>query len=282
MLETARHDLFLQNELTRDAWNQFLRALDPDAVQAASRYERLRSRLIALYRGRGLPCPEDLADEALDRVACQLIRGRGLRTDIVGQLHAVAHRLADEASQRRRDQAEEELELTALSPPAGRNDDEVLAQLCQCLDDLPRADRRILIEYETGHGRERIRRRKALAVELGIPMNALRVRVHRLRARVIAMMNGAARPARAAVEARDAADGAADNDTEAEAAPAAPRVPAVTVVELRAAAVAAAAAARSRGDDRPETAGHATAARPSPTVRAAAAAQTPPLWLPAR
>ncbi|HEY6175973.1 MAG TPA: hypothetical protein VIX73_16080, partial [Kofleriaceae bacterium] len=45
-----------------------------------------------------------------------------------------------------------------------------------------------LLEYERGFGHNRVRRRRALAVELGIPMNALRVRVHRLRARVIAMM----------------------------------------------------------------------------------------------
>lgn len=194
-------------ELTRDAWNRLLRALDPDAAQAASRYERLRQRLIALYRLRGLPCPEDLADEALDRLAYRLMRGALAAAEVAPHLHEVARRIADEAD--RRSRRERALDPTALPQPPAWLDDDPLARLCRCLDELPRSECRTLLEYETGFGHDRVRRRKALAAELGIPMNALRVRVHRLRARLIAMMHdddGALRPRRDARPGRSRPD----------------------------------------------------------------------------
>lgn len=184
--------------LTRDAWNRFLGALAPDTVLAASRYEELRHRLIALYRWRGLPCPEDLADEAFDRVADRLVRGLIAQSDVGPYLRGVARRIAREADRRR--SYEQPIDPAAASEvPAPLAPDDPLARLCRCLDELPHAERQTLLAYEAGSRRDRIRRRKALAAELGIPINALRVRVHRLRARVSAMMTGDAAARRAAV-----------------------------------------------------------------------------------
>jgi hypothetical protein len=185
MSDTAR-DVFVPIELTRDAWSRLLHALDPDAAQAGSRYEWLRQRLIALYRLRRLPGPEDLADAALDRVAWRLMRGPIADADVAGYLRMVAAEIADDADRRERERAVDPSALPA--PPASHDREEPLARLCRCLDALPRSERQTLLDYETGFGHARVRRRKALAAELGIPMNALRVRVHRLRARVIAMM----------------------------------------------------------------------------------------------
>jgi DNA-directed RNA polymerase specialized sigma24 family protein len=186
MPELAVRDAPAPMALTRDAWNQLLRSLHPDAAQAASRYEQLRRHLIALYRLHGLPCPEDLADQALDHVAWRLARGTLGDADLGPYLRGIAQQIATDAGrQRRRERAPDPGSLPQF--PAWLDDDP-LSRLCRCLDMLPRSERRTLLEYETGIGYERIRRRKALAAELGIPMNALRVRVHRLRARVTAMM----------------------------------------------------------------------------------------------
>ncbi|HEX7836468.1 MAG TPA: hypothetical protein VF469_03345 [Kofleriaceae bacterium] len=186
------------NGLTRDTWECFLRALAPDASLAASRYEQLRHRLIALYRWRGLPYPEDLADEALDRVAHRLSHGVITETEVGDCLYAVARRIAWESRRRLR---EEPLDPTAAPELLAASDsDDPLARLCACLDELPSTERQTLLAYEAGPRTERVRRRKALAAELGIPINALRVRVHRLRARVVAMMTSEARPSsRAAI-----------------------------------------------------------------------------------
>jgi DNA-directed RNA polymerase specialized sigma24 family protein len=186
------------SDLTLDTWNRFLCALAPDAALAASRYEQLRHRLIALYRWRGLPCPEDLADEAFDRVAEHLGRGLVVRPDVGAYLLGVARRIAREARYRRR--GEEPLDPTTAPElpvlPALHDPDDELARLCRCLDELPHTERQTLLAYEAGSRAEQVRRRKALAAELGIPINALRVRVHRLRARVGAMMRSEAAPAR--------------------------------------------------------------------------------------
>ncbi|MBL8114745.1 MAG: hypothetical protein JNK60_17825, partial [Acidobacteria bacterium] len=42
----------------------------------------------------------------------------------------------------------------------------------------------LLLRYYQGDGASRIENRKALADELHVPMNALRIRVHRLRERL--------------------------------------------------------------------------------------------------
>ena len=198
MSELAPYDL-APDGLTRDAWDRFLRALAPEASLAASRYEELRHRLIALYRWRGLASPEDLADEAFDRVAHRLARGSIAEAEVGACLYAVARRIAWQASRSR--SREQPLDPTAAPEvPAMSDSDDPLARLCECLDELPRTERQTLLAYEAGPRTERVRRRKALAAELGIPINALRVRVHRLRARVVAMMRSDAPPAdRAAI-----------------------------------------------------------------------------------
>src|SRR4051812_19608778 len=171
--------------LTRDAWDQLLRALDPDVAQAAARYERLRGCLIALYRGRALPDPEDLADQALDGVARALTGGGH---DLGGALREVARAVGDAARHAHRAHA---IALAALPAAAGPHDpDEALARLCRCLDELPELDRESLLVYEGADG-DRSHRRRALAAELGIPLNALRVRMHRLRVRLLARLGGA-------------------------------------------------------------------------------------------
>jgi DNA-directed RNA polymerase specialized sigma24 family protein len=193
MLDFALDDLSLDDltpdGLTRDAWDRFLRALAPEPSLAASRYERLRNRLIALYRWRRLPCPEDLADETFDRVALRLGRGSIVEAEVGAHLYGVARRIVWETSRRRR--REQPLDPAAAPEiPALSDADDPLTRLCQCLDELPRTERHTLLAYEAPLRRDRVRRRRELAAELGIPINALRVRVHRLRARLVTMMTG--------------------------------------------------------------------------------------------
>jgi DNA-directed RNA polymerase specialized sigma24 family protein len=285
MSEFARDSYLPSAELTRDAWNRFLRALHPDAAVAASRYEQLRQRLIAMYRLRGLPRPEDLADQAIDRVACHVIRGPNAGADLGAYLRGVAHRIADDATGLGHEvEVGGASELAELAAAPADDGDEPLDQLCRCLDDLPRLDRNTLLEYEMGSGFERIRRRKALAAELGIPMNALRVRVHRLRARLVAMMSTDRTSGRRT--AAPAARGSVSQMT----APALVTEPATAFLDPAMAPHPAPAepmrsVVRSTGqlpvlppdDDPPETAGYATAAPSSPTGHAEPAGQSPPL-----
>ena len=56
-----------------------------------------------------------------------------------------------------------------------------LACLEYCLQQLSAENRRIIINYYQGEKGERIKNRKLMAEQLGIPANALRIRVHRIR-----------------------------------------------------------------------------------------------------
>ncbi|HZT35185.1 MAG TPA: hypothetical protein VFA15_04640, partial [Nitrososphaera sp.] len=54
--------------------------------------------------------------------------------------------------------------------------------LDRCLKELSSKDRRLLLDYYSKDGREKIELRRRLAAELGISENALRIRLSRLRA----------------------------------------------------------------------------------------------------
>src|ERR687883_865457 len=55
--------------LTQESFDRLLAWLDPDREQAGKKYEEVRSRLVRGFSSHGCPVPEDLADEAINRVA---------------------------------------------------------------------------------------------------------------------------------------------------------------------------------------------------------------------
>lgn len=172
--------------LTREGFEALLASLGSDPEQAAQRYEQIRRKLIRLFEWRGCACPEDLADETINRVARRM--GGGLQVhadDPYAYFCGVAHLLYKEVL---RQQARERRVLEGgdwRPEPAPAEDEEPdvrLGSLQHCLGLLKLDQRRLLLRY---HERDdRIRARKEICDELGIPMNALRIRVHRLRRRV--------------------------------------------------------------------------------------------------
>jgi hypothetical protein len=53
-----------------------------------------------------------------------------------------------------------------------------------CIDRMESSQREVLLGYYQDDGRAKIDRRRQLAASAGIPMNALRIRVHRLRTHI--------------------------------------------------------------------------------------------------
>ncbi len=157
------------------------------ALGGAKAYLRLRARLVACLGRRGGASPDDLADETLDRVEAQLAGGEPVR-DPTRYAFGVARRVAMEASRRwRREHGASELDAEATittSIDEARDRARALAQL----DD---DDRALLARYGEVEGRGRGAERKALASELGIGVNALRIRVHRARKRLRAALTSA-------------------------------------------------------------------------------------------
>jgi RNA polymerase sigma factor (sigma-70 family) len=170
--------------LTPEEFEALLRMLDPDREKAGELYESIRRKLIRLFECRGCAHSEDLADETFNRVARKCAEGLKIeREDPYAYFCGVAHRIFQEVV--RRELRKKRAEESGDWPPSVQDEEEPdfrLEPLRQCLGTLESAQRRLLLRYYEDE--QRIRSRKGLCDELRIPMNALRIRVHRLRRKV--------------------------------------------------------------------------------------------------
>ncbi len=179
--------------MTPEEFESLLAQLDPDRERAGEIYVTIRRKLVRLFEWRGCAAPEDLADETMNRVARRLAEGIELRSsDPYGYFCGVAHLLYKESLRRA---AREQRVLAEGGPwaPAAMDDDEPtdrrLDCLRRCLAQLAPDQRDLVLRYHQGErprgkspqGEGNIRNRQTLARETGLPMNALRIRVHRIR-----------------------------------------------------------------------------------------------------
>ena len=167
--------------LTREGLEALLAHLGPDREEAGQRYEEIRRRLVRLFEWRGCSSPEDLTDETINRVARRMAEGIELRsTDPYGYFCGVAHLVYKEILRRSaRERMAFESDPWPPQPDEEPADDERLDALRQCLEKVPSDQRQLVLDYHGG--KDNIRNRKILSERLDIPMNALRIRVHRIR-----------------------------------------------------------------------------------------------------
>jgi DNA-directed RNA polymerase specialized sigma24 family protein len=178
--------------LTAEGFDALLAQLDPDRERAGERYETIRRKLIRLFDWRGCDCSEDLADETINRVSRRMAEGVELRaSDPYGYFCGVAHLVYKEVL-RRSCRERHAIEKGQWPPPFQLPEDEEatdrrLECLRRCLDRLPQEQRSLILRY---HQRENnIRNRQTLADEMEIPLNALRIRVHRVRRKLEACVH---------------------------------------------------------------------------------------------
>lgn len=179
----------MKNEsLTPEDFDRLLRWLDSNPKQAALKYEKTRIRLITFFVGGG--CGSDaerLADEAFDRVS------RRLRAGEVSESHErdkVFYFLG--FARNIRHEYHRELKPNGFPPQiVNREEDknnprpeDELVCLDECVDELPKKKRWLIIEYYLFEGAAKIEHHKKLAQQLGIDIKALRLRVHRIRAQL--------------------------------------------------------------------------------------------------
>jgi DNA-directed RNA polymerase specialized sigma24 family protein len=165
--------------LTGDAFERLLATLNPDRERAAVTYEQLRVRIIGLLRWWGAAAAEQLADETLDRVARKLLEGTVVPQVSLGAYVRGVARLVFYESSRERLEPLSGFEAAAISLEDGAAAGECLDR---CLASWPAADRDLLLRYYGAGKAADVRRR--MADELGISSTALRIRMHRLRARL--------------------------------------------------------------------------------------------------
>lgn len=167
--------------LTQGAFDLLLAQLDADRNQAGTKYESLRHKLVKFFQWRGCGFPEDLADETLNRVARNLERGEDVR-HLAGYCAGIARHVFLESLRALRH--EEELQGVAYPSPTGQDEDPRQECLERCLRRVSLENSQLIMEYYRGDEQARIEARRILAARLGIPMNALRIRAHRIRLRL--------------------------------------------------------------------------------------------------
>jgi DNA-directed RNA polymerase specialized sigma24 family protein len=174
------------SNLTADSFELLLEWLDPNREAAGEKYEKVRVRLIKIFNCRGCGESDSLADETINRV---LARVGEIRKNYSGDpalyFYGVAQKVHLEYLRKRPPIQESALAgALSTSQSAPVKDDEIeeeYACLEECMDRLPSNNRRLVLEYYQLDKRAKIEHRKALAEQLGIGVNALRIRAHRIR-----------------------------------------------------------------------------------------------------
>lgn len=168
-----------------DNFDALLTWLDPDRDIAGQKYEEIRHSLILIFQWRGACDAEDLADETITRVINKVPEiAPGYTGAPALYFYAVAKRLALEVS--RRQQIKVELEnpekLPELTSEEEKNDREAAYDcLEKCLMKLSPADRELILLYYQQQ-QPKIQYRRELARKYNLAPNALRVKIHRVRA----------------------------------------------------------------------------------------------------
>jgi DNA-directed RNA polymerase specialized sigma24 family protein len=176
--------------LDGEGLERLLALFDADREAAAQRYEDVRRRLVKLFEWRGCADPHEFADRTFDRVARKLLDGVTISSaDPYAYIHGVALNVVRE-SWRDAARAPSPIEHAPdrqSHPEIDRVEEERAVErrhacLEKCLGTLVPVQRELLLEYHAGD--RHIERRQQLAARLGIPLNALRIRVHRVRGMV--------------------------------------------------------------------------------------------------
>ena len=178
-------------ELTGAAFERLLRLLDADRERAGEKYELVRRKLITFFEVRGGESPADHADETINRAARKIAEGERVE-DINKYLYGVARLLLLELGRARE---KSPLPLDSFIPPAARPADERDEEeqtraererrfecFERCLRQLTPEGRAFIVSYYKEEKGEKIRGRKRQAREMGVSLNALRLRAARIRA----------------------------------------------------------------------------------------------------
>lgn len=185
-------------EVDAEQFGALLDHLHPDRERAWVVYAGVRVRLTRFFADKNCQSAVECADETLDRAARRLAAGAALTVEDPYQyILGIAYNVLREYW---KDAERKTVELEALptarhpshDPADERRADEERAErerrldcLTHCLAEQTPEQRAFLAAYHTGaSGAERIEARRRLAAELGVELNALRIRACRARDRI--------------------------------------------------------------------------------------------------
>ncbi|MDQ6785884.1 MAG: hypothetical protein M3033_03580 [Acidobacteriota bacterium] len=180
-------EIFQTRSLTQVELDSLLSRLAPDAERAAQEYELIRRKLINFFLAHQTTDPETETDEVINRVARRISAGEQVQ-NLSAYFLGVARFYLKEIYKRnvRREVALKKNPLPSQIEPdvSGDEPEELTSCFGKCLEKLPDEDRRLILGYYKEEKSAKIDNRKFLSEEIGIGINALRIRAHRIRARL--------------------------------------------------------------------------------------------------
>lgn len=174
---------------TPGALDKFLAVLNPHPEEAAKQYVTLKTRLIRFFEWKGSAFPEMRADQTLDTTMRKIDEGQVV-TNLMPYIMTVARTVAKEdwRDRQRLDPLDDDFADTGhpsnpnpLSKDEDEDNNRRLICFDRCLESMSSKSRNFILSYYQENGRAKIDWRKQLADQLGIPLNALRIRAHRIR-----------------------------------------------------------------------------------------------------
>ena len=168
-----------QTNLTDESFSRLLAWLDADRDVAGEKYERIRLKLIKIFRHRGSIVPEELADATIDRVSRKVTEIAAIYDgDPSSYFYGVANYIYQESLRR-----ESRPLPHTLLPLAISTDEQERKFHCleHCLGKLNAENRQLILAYYEGEKGAKIDRRKDLLAASGLPVNTFRMRIHRLK-----------------------------------------------------------------------------------------------------
>ncbi len=169
--------------LTQEAFDKLLNSFSDDREQAAFEYETTRRKLIRFFQSRSVAAADEHADETINRVARRISEGQQI-DNLLNYFYGVARIVWKETIKKRQqtpvslDDAPQSLNQKA---PEQKDPDAMLICFDRCMDSLPPESRQLILDYYQEERRAKIELRQQLADRLHIPLNALRIRTHRIR-----------------------------------------------------------------------------------------------------
>ena len=175
--------------LTPDAFDQLLQWLDQGTSSSGESYLEMRRRLVAYFGRKHCPAPDELADETLNRVARRLREEGTIVTDAPAHYcYIVARFVLLEFLRKEQPDVIFDEKLLFRQTAEMRDMSEAQEErerrwdcLERCMAGMETVTRELIVGYYHGEQRAKIENRRAMAVKLGITVNALSIRACRIR-----------------------------------------------------------------------------------------------------
>jgi DNA-directed RNA polymerase specialized sigma24 family protein len=169
---------------TPQSFEKLLAAFDSDRDKAAKHYEKVRVKLVRYFERHGITDTDWCVDQTLDRVMRKLDEGEEI-TNIMAYIYGVASFVLKEGLKRQEQErlvaSEAQRNAPVVIHPKDGLDSPLHICLDRCLGKLPIETRILIRDYYSEDGSAKIRLRKQMAQRLGIRLNALRIRAHKIR-----------------------------------------------------------------------------------------------------